>query len=375
MPFNFFKRNKRYGAVSQSQEPLRSSTGSPDTRLTGDLYHPPTSPTAAGTPKDACPTTPDSNSSTRGLYGSFPRRGPLIDVCYDSDEPDEETERSVDEVRKELRGEGFGEMVDAAGRSKGREAATKEVRFGQGVAASDMESYYRAIEGRYVSDGEKKREDLLMFFDVDEDAIEMDGELRVDEEREAMVETLFDGESATLEVSTGSTGLEMYRKTLRIDTSADSISSDDSWCTSDDIASSPTEDSRSTEDNRDTAPKTRFLTKWLRSVKQTNPTEANADTELLVKSVDPDEFNTFGSKEADGWIEVSGNGSGLDSLFAQMEVAEEGQSTKFGPPQEMRLYRGDRSDSPEYVVVDRPSLDFLDRLGALEGAILREVKE
>lgn len=316
------------------------------------------------------PAAPGSPSSSTVCLPGTPRHGPLIDFDeYYDNESEQETERIADEVRRELTDEEFIATADGVAEFRAETAFANENATMAGMAAG------RGLRDGCVSDEDTRRRDLLRFYDVDEDAVELTGELKLDEGGGALVETLFDS------------GLEAVPDGLYTGSDCDS---DDSWCTTDDIAASPTEE---------TPPVLRsgtekFVSKWLGLGKKPQPNTVKPsaklpDTELLglvneeaaewarVEAEEVSETDSFDDKASTDTESSSLRRSKeeFDSVLARMEAAEEGRAIEMGPLTEMRCYGDGRDDDVEYVVVDRPSLDFLDRLDALEGATLRKGRD
>lgn len=307
------------------------------TALYDPATHPPKDPTAA--------TSPRSASSVR-LTST-----PLADLD-DSSETDAETERVVDEVRRELAQDEFVGTIDA-------------------VAPAAFAACENALLETMVHHRHKRERDLLEFYGADEDAVELTGELDIDEGADAVVETLFDCE---LDAGSG-----------RAETESEG-GSDDSWRTTDDIAAWPTGE---TVPGSILSGKDGFVSRWLgfgimAQAGQTAVLEAEVPgpepmdlveqgaAEWAGADAGADNENASGSSGSDSLRRLQRE---LDSVLAHMETAEEGRATEMGPVREMRHYGDMSGHEVEYVVVDRPSLDFLDRLEALEGANLRRVRE
>jgi len=188
MPLNFLTLYKGYRAIPLS--PLSpSSSGrsrSPD-YSSGDnwgeanfLYDPaPKSPMATATGSGTSPS-----SSTICLPGT-PRHGPLIDL-YDEDEDSvlSEEQETSSRTMAEVRSTGLVTTDEVATALTYQEAALGRVAPRRGISHS----------GDYaVCDGDRRREELMRFYGVDEDAVEIMGELGVDERWEGVVvERMFD---------------------------------------------------------------------------------------------------------------------------------------------------------------------------------------
>lgn len=379
MPFGFFTFHKGYRALPSSSPSSGESTSLSGSRVGNVLYDPPIDSTG-GLVEDISTVTASSASSSTVCLPGTPRHGPLIDLDDGSDvESDEETNRIVSELREELTTEEFNETVNEFYQFRDehaaldRPAAEREQRPGSSLDG-----------GACVCDKDKRREELLKFFGADEDAVELKGELKVDDREGTLLETLFNSDM----------------KGGRYGGDRSSNEFDDSWCTTDDIAGSPSDEAGPFKTDRGTVVGTKSVLNWLTLRNKLRPAEETGRT--APPTALTTEPSDLANEEAVAWAEAieqpserhsdrksstntepssiwSANkvlgavgNKELDTMFAQLEMAEEGRSTELGPVKKVRHYGDDTSDSVECVVVDRPSLDFLDRLGALEGANLRE---
>lgn len=98
------------------------------------------------------------------------------------------------------------------------------------------------------------------------------------------------------------------------------------------------------------------------------------DTANVESKEEFDEPSPPPSSDCDVWLdakelEAMKELKDFDELMASIE---EGRSTAFGPAKEMRHYGQDNSADVDEVVIDRPSMDYMERLEALESATLRE---
>ncbi|KAH8904286.1 hypothetical protein BR93DRAFT_134913 [Coniochaeta sp. PMI_546] len=214
MPLRLLTLYKGYRTVSNSLSSIRKSTDAPESFGDAMLYDPPANSrqVAPAAPSSPCP-------STVCLPGT-PRHGPLIDFddgC--NDEPEEETDKIVHEVRGELMSDEFDETAEEIDKCGEENAAGREDDTAGGIAADGRFSPGTTLACTHVCDKDNKQLELFEFFGVDEDAVELKGELRLDEQEGIVLETIFDcnSEGGGYESNDSSNGL------------------DDSWCTTDEL--------------------------------------------------------------------------------------------------------------------------------------------
>lgn len=378
MRFGFFTFHRGYHALPSSSPSSGESTSLSGSRVGNVLYDPPIDSTGGFIEDISTVTTNSASSSTVCLPGT-PRHGPLIDLDDGSDvESDKETNKIVSEVRGDLTIEEFNETVNGIYQSR-----DEHVALDRSAAEREQGPGSSLDGGAYVCDKDKRGKEFLKFFGADEDAVKSKDELKVDDREGTLLETLFDS--------------DLKGRGYGGDRSSNE--SDDSWCTTEDIAASSSDEAGPFKVDPDTIVGTKFVLNWPTLRNKTRPAEetgrtgpptalatelSNSVNEEAVAWAEVDEqpserdSDRTSSSSTESWTRASGNevlgavgNKELDTMFAQLEMAEEGQSTELGPVNKVRHYGDDTSDSVDCVVVDRPSLDFLDRLGALEGASLR----